>query len=98
MVDCDELVFENAVPVYLSRLSTSLGRNQLGTYILRTGVPNSRRKLNFGKLRKVIHTTFTVKANVAHKLQITNVGFGEGIGSSRIMSEFDCTSLATIVD
>ena len=52
LVDGDELVFENAVPVHLSRLSTSLGRNQLGTYKLRAGVPNSKRKLNFVKLRK----------------------------------------------
>ena len=74
LVDCDELVFENAVPVHLSRLSTSLGRNQAGTYKIRTGVPNSRRKLSFGKLRKDVHTAFTEKANVAHKLQITNVG------------------------
>ena len=64
------LVNGNAVPVHLSRLSTSLGRNQAGTYKIRTGVPNSRRKLSFGKLRKDVHTTFTVKANVAQKLQI----------------------------
>ena len=46
LVDGDGLLSEKAVSVHLARLSTCLGRKQLGTYVLQTGVPNKDRVVN----------------------------------------------------
>ena len=49
MVDGDGLLFEKAVTAHLARLSTCLGRKQLGTYVLK---PNKDRDVNESELEE----------------------------------------------
>ena len=52
VVDGDELLLEKAVSLHIARLSTSLGRKQIGSYKLQSGLPNPNGELNLSELEK----------------------------------------------
>ena len=50
--DGDGLLFEKAVSLHIARLSTSLGRKQIGSYKLQSGVPDGQRNYKVSKLQE----------------------------------------------
>ena len=54
LIKGDGMGFENAVSVHLSRLSASLGRRHVGTYVVQAAVPNGDRRSDMKVLEKEV--------------------------------------------